>query len=136
METYPARIYAILARVEQKGPRKGWRYDPAEQWDKPHPTNADFRLRMEIIGVATRQSPWYRIRYSVCEGSEERSNLGLCDWADWDHHHGDLVYAKGGSLFRQRLEGKRLLPAARLVEMNELQFNEVVAPPAAKQWPK
>jgi hypothetical protein len=91
---------------------------------------------MEILGVANRQSPWYRIRYSVCEGPEERSDLGFCDWADWDHHHGDLVYAKDGSLFRQRWERKRLSAPVRLVDMNGLKFNEVVAPPSAKQWPK
>ena len=111
--------------------------DPViEAASAPNPRNVDLVLQMEILGVANRQSPWYRIRYSVSESSDLTSDLGLCDWANWDHHRGDLVYAKDGSLFRQHYERKRSFAPVRLVDLNDLKFTDVIAPDAARQWPK
>jgi hypothetical protein len=122
--------------IEESKPWNGWRYDSPEVWGKRHPTKVDLVLQMEILGVANRESPWYRIRYTIRKSQEVISELGTCDWADWDHHRGDLLYAKNGSLFRQYLERERSVASVHLVDLNDLKFTDVIAPDSARQWPK
>lgn len=122
--------------VEQKKPWNGWRYDTPEHWGKRHPNKVDLALHMEILGVANRESPWYRIRYTIRKSQDVISDLGICDWADWDHHRADLLYAKNGSLFRQPIELKGALAPVHLVDLNSFKFNDVIAPDSARQWSK
>jgi hypothetical protein len=122
--------------IEQKEWRDGWRCDPPQRWTKTNPKNNDLVLQMEIVGVANREAPWYQIRFNVTESAKTITELGLCDWADWDHHRGELVYARGGCLFRQRYELKRSFAPVSLADFNALRFSDVIAPDSARQWPK
>lgn len=121
--------------VEQRKTCGGWRYDRPERWEKKHPKH-DLVLEMATVGVGNRQAPWYQIQYSVRAAEETLSDLGLCDWADWDSRRGDLLYAKAGCLFRQRFQGKHFLEAIRLADFNDLKYSEVIPPDTARQWPR
>jgi len=115
--------------------------DPPQVRAKPNPSREGYELRQLTTGVHERQGPWYVTEHEVfCEGSGEKISLGRTDWADWCRS-GDLLYAKGGKLFRLGFDRKgkkgRLLSPAEaktLIDLSDRKFEPREAPPAASHW--
>jgi hypothetical protein len=121
-------------KMKFHGMTKGWASDPPVQCTKTHPTRTELALEMSIVGIGGDQgTPWYQINYRLLNGNEEIVDLGIIDWADWDHG-GDLVFAKAGCLFRQRLDGSRSAVPAQIADFNGLKFENVPAPAEAQRW--
>jgi len=75
-------------------------FDPPIVWEKRNPRWPDaFTLQMTVTGIKERNGPWYLTEHTIISVSGERRSLGRSEWADWSHS-GDLLYSKGGSLFR------------------------------------
>jgi len=91
-------------------------------------------LEMSILGIGGDVGkPWYQINYRLLNGGIEVADLGLIDWADWDHR-GDLVFAKAGSLFRQRLARSMSGAPEQIADFNGLKFENVPPSAEAQQW--
>jgi hypothetical protein len=116
-----------------RGGARGWDLSPPQQWQKPHPRKDGFTLEMAIVGLGGAGVPWYQIEYRVLISTGGSIDLGLVDWADWDHR-GDLVFAKKGSLFRQEFRKSIPSDARQIADFNSLKFEEVVPPSKARQW--
>ena len=61
------------------------------------------------------------------------ADIGKSDWADWDRN-GDLLFARGGRLFRRKLETKRLLDPKCLLDTRKFRFRELAPTEEAKTW--
>lgn len=115
--------------------------DPPEVWARPNPVRAGYELRQLTTGVHEKQGPWYVTEHEVeGPGAGERISLGRTDWADWCRS-GDLLFAKGGRLFRlgfdrEGKKGRLLAPEAAktLIDLSDRKFEPREAPPAASGW--
>jgi hypothetical protein len=124
-----------IQRGKLIGQEHGWDYEPAEIWTKRNPNDDGVCLRMEVLGIGSTERSWYRIRYRVTAlDEEERVDLGICDWADWDRNRGDLLFAKDGCVFRQKISNREL-PPVLLADFNDQTFCEIPPSEAAKEWP-
>lgn len=114
--------------------RDGWKQSGSgpRRWTRRHPKK-DLVLEMSIVGIGHQAAPWYQIHYRVLRGSDACVDLGLADWADWDHA-GHLVFAKRGCLFRQRLARSFRDGAVRIADFNGLKFGNVSPPADATRW--
>jgi hypothetical protein len=53
-------------------------------------------------GFHEREGPWYVVEYDLIDmKTEQETQLGRLDWADWDSN-GDLLFAREGRLYRER----------------------------------
>ena len=121
--------------------RDGWTRvsrDPVI-WEKPHPVARDaYTLQMAILGMHETNGPWYVIEHEVTSRGNVTHRLGRSDWAEWSPD-GDLLFAKGGSLYRLDYRHPVLPPVAEARELIDLKgaaFAEREAPAWAQQWPK
>jgi hypothetical protein len=114
-----------------------WEYSRPIIYDKQSRTGN--RLRMCIKGLNQKNDAWYWIDYEVLSDKEDLLfTLPRTDWADWDG--GDLVFARGGKLFRV---GSKSLPRFRatgdavlkeIADLNGLKFDAREPPPEAATW--
>lgn len=103
-------------------------YEPPEIWTKQVSQDSSL-LAMYQLGVKQLNGPWNVLRFSVKRNGEE-VDLGECDWADFDHH-GDLLFSKGGELFRWSASD----PAPRLIaDLTTNRFQGIAPSDAALQW--
>jgi hypothetical protein len=114
-------------------------FDPAPSWDKQHPRWAGrYVLRMSLLGVKEKNGPWYLIDHTVIDKvGNPVLPLGKTDWADWAHS-GDLLFAKGGKLWRLRMsvdEPPSIDQAALVADLSDRVFEARKAPPEALCWP-
>jgi hypothetical protein len=116
-----------------RGGVRGWDLKPRQEWQKPHPKKGNLTLEMSIRGIGGPEVPWYQIEYSVLSPTDIVLDLGLTDWADWDHR-GDLVFAKGGCLCRQKFHKGILADPVQIADFNPLKFENVAPPTKAQQW--
>jgi hypothetical protein len=124
--------------VAGKSGAKVWiRYDPPMAYRRPHPKIANVALEMSVSGISERDGAWYVTEHSVIRnGAVER--LGRTEWADWSLS-GDLLFARGGCLFRVRHSDGNLGPlesAVQVADFSGLEFEERKAPPEAITWPE
>lgn len=116
--------------------RIAWEFEPAILYSKKHPIRPkQYRLEMEIQGVHERNGQWYVVEHAVRCG-EDFDALGRSEWADW-LPSGDLVFTRGGELFRLRYDGKDLPTsdrAVRIADFSELRFAPQEAPKKAQRW--
>ncbi|HTV40063.1 MAG TPA: hypothetical protein VMF08_05785 [Candidatus Sulfotelmatobacter sp.] len=116
-----------------RGSARGWKLSPPQRWQKPHPREGGFTLEMTIVGIGGKDVPWYQIEYRVLISTGGTLDLGLVDWADWDHR-GDLIFAKKGAIFRQEFRKSIFAEPRQIADFNSLKFEEVVAPSEACRW--
>lgn len=116
-----------------RGGIKGWDLNPPQRWCKPHPKKQDITLEMSIVGVGTQDMPWYKIEYRVMSGADVLNNLGLADWADWDHR-GDLVFAKTGCMFRGSFRKLGKVELVQIADFNDLKFEAIPPSSTAQRW--
>ena len=79
----------------------------------------------------------YLTEHCILREKNVIEKLGRTEWADWSHS-GDLLYAKGGSLFRLGSHKGVLAPldaAVKIADFSNLEFEERVAPWEAQHWP-
>ena len=108
-----------------------WKSRIPEQWSKPHQKRR-IRLAMFIHGMGQDNGPWHVTSYRVADNSgAEVSSLGPADWADWDKQ-GDLLFALGGRLYRQRFQKTNSPPPTLLADLNHHEFAAI--PPT--DWAK
>ena len=122
--------------VENKArsPKIWFEYDPAVILGKPSPRQGGPRLEMRVKGIKELNGPWYVIDHAVVDGDGREELLADCEWADWDPH-GDLLFVRGGAVFRashRRLDD--LSRAKMLIDLAPLTFEARVAPASARQW--
>lgn len=109
-----------------------WKAQTPEQWRKPH-SKLPLRLEMLIEGLHQENGPWYVTTYRVVDTSgAEIVGLGLADWADWDKQ-GDLLFARGGSLYRQAFQKSVPSPAVLLADFSNHKFEAIEPPDMAKK---
>jgi hypothetical protein len=90
-----------------------WQLEPPRTWEKLHPLAPErYTLRMCLSGVGERQGSRYRMEHFV----GDTHDVGRSDWADWAPN-GDLLFARGFSLFRVPFAGGEL---ARLEDAREI----------------
>jgi hypothetical protein len=110
-----------------------WLIPPLEIWRKPHPRK-NLLLEMTHLDWHKRNGPWYVLHYRILDKNFGKVADGVdVDWADWDKN-GDLLFAKGGKLFRQRNVWEGFEKATELVDFNSLKFEAIKAPVWAEQW--
>ncbi|SRR5258708_6932574 len=116
------------------GEAKGfsWKAKTPEEWRKPH-KKLSLRLEMFIEGIHQENGPWYSTSYRVANllGTEV-AGLGLADWADWDKQ-GDLLFARGGCLYRQTFYKSLASPAVLLADFRSNRFEAIEPPDAARK---
>lgn len=112
-------------------------YDPMRIIEKPHPS-ASLRLRMILRGVKERQGRPYVIDHAVVrEEGEDVALLRDTDWADWCAN-GDLLFARGASLYRLPFADGTLMPAdeaRELIDFSNDVFEPRQSPLSARRWP-
>jgi len=116
----------------ERGGVRGWNLSPPQKWRKLHPKK-NLTLEMSTVSIGGRHVPWYQIMYCVLTSTGIVLDLGLTDWADWDHR-GDLVFAKGGCLLRQSFSKSSPPAAVEIADFNRLKFEEVPPPAKAVHW--
>jgi hypothetical protein len=101
-------------------------------WEKRHPLAPErYTLRMAIRDIARPNGPWYRIDHSA--GPHE---LRGTDWADWSHS-GDLLFAKGLSLYRIPFANGALSAEPRqIIDLADRKFVAREPLPEARVWPR
>lgn len=88
---------------------------------------------MFIEGLHQENGPWYVTTYRVADLSgAETAGLGLADWADWDKQ-GDLLFARGGCLYRQTFQKSFASPAVLLADFNGHRFEAIEPPDSARK---
>lgn len=109
--------------------------EPPEVWDRTNPRVKGISLRMVITGLHERDGAWYIIEHELFDQrSKETFPLGRTSWADWGRN-GDLLFAKGGSLFRLRSDQIPDLGAAKqLIDLSANRFAPMEAPSKAAKW--
>jgi hypothetical protein len=93
---------------------------------------------MSIVGLKEKAGPWYLIEHSVLNTDGAVEEIGRSDWADWAGS-GDLLFAKGGCLFRVGCHKNSLLPIAAAVNVADLsrhEFEPREAPEEMGRWPR
>ena len=90
-------------------------------------------LVCELLGIGPSQGNWYRERYAI-EFAKDVVDLGVIDWADWDHS-GDLLIARDGRLLRLGRKDLRAPERAKeIADLRPLKFEARESPPAARVW--
>jgi len=115
-----------------------WTFDPPQVWGKQNPRSPkQYELQMHIHGLHQREGPWYVMEYLVTDEGAPIFTLTETDWADWCPS-GDLLFAKGGKLFRLKCSPRRglaeLVKAKELIDLRDRKFKQVTSPIEAKQW--
>jgi hypothetical protein len=130
-----------LARGGERGPPD---WDAKVVWEFTQPityekSNDGRRLRMLIKGISQKNDAWYWVDYDVLDGEEVLFSMPRTDWADWDGQ-GDLVFAKGGKLFRlnkkdfSRFQNKGDESLKQIADFSGLKFEPREAPHDAAIW--
>lgn len=100
-----------------------WQLEPPRTWEKLHPLAPErYSLRMCLSGVGERQGRRYRMEHFV----GDTHDVGRSDWADWAPN-GDLLFARGFSLFRVPFAGGQLAPledAREIIDLANEKFVE------------
>jgi hypothetical protein len=114
--------------------RQHWQV-AGRRYRKPNPRDPSLVLeRNESPG---RAGPC-RLVQSTGSTEAVARELGTLDWADWARD-GTLVFGAAGRLHRQHVRGERAVgsPAPVLVaDLTTQVFEPIVAPEAARQWPR
>jgi hypothetical protein len=124
--------------VRTSGRTKVWTlYEPPMVFQKPHPREPDqYLLTMAIYGMHEKDGPWYHTEHTILRGGSDVAILGRTEWADWSPS-GDLLFSKGGRLFRLRYDGG--LPAVsasvEIADLSRLRFEARESPMEARVWP-
>ena len=93
---------------------------------------------MSIVGLKERAGPWYLINHSVLSSEGAVEEIGRSDWADWTRS-GDLLFAKGGCLFRVACRKNSVLPittAVNVADFSNYEFESREAPEEQRRWPR
>jgi hypothetical protein len=93
---------------------------------------------MSITGLKEKDGPWYLTDYSLLRGDREVDKIGRNDWADWSQT-GDLLFAKGGKLYRLPCTRSALAgikDAVKIVDFSNLRFENREAPKEYRGWPQ
>jgi hypothetical protein len=100
-----------------------------------------FELRRFVDGYGPRrdQDPFRIMRAEVHDLETATSrDLGRIDWADADHK-GDVLWSKGGKLFRLAGPGRHGMTLdaepALVADLNDMSFAAIAAPKRAMKWP-
>jgi hypothetical protein len=112
--------------------------DPPQVYEKPRPGSAGMiSLRRILRAIHERNGSWYALDHQLTwEKPKGEIELPRTDWADWDSN-GDLLFARGGKLFRARPRkrlSEGLAELRELADFSSLRFQERVAPNAARRW--
>jgi hypothetical protein len=117
-----------------------FRYDPPFVARRPNPRasrNAP-ELRMVLHGMGERAGRWYALDHALVDAKGAETTLARTDWADWDDT-GDLLFAKGGELFRVPFRPARARPidvadARSIADFSALHFTARESPLDARRW--
>ena len=115
--------------------RLAWEINPPLIWSKRNP-GKKYELQMHIKGIGQRNGPWYVIDYVLTKDQVAVAKLDATDWADWDRN-GDLLFGKGGRLYRVSCRSKGTLDvsnAEELIDLRGNKFTNLASPIEAKQW--
>jgi hypothetical protein len=117
---------------------KAWRRaNPPEIWTRPHPRRPrTWFLQMRTVAMHEPQGPPLATEYLVVDRAGAiLTDLGHIDWADWQSS-GDLLYARNGKIFRDRMQAPRdiVATARQLVDLSNLRFEPREPVPDALQW--
>jgi hypothetical protein len=107
-------------------------FKPALVWSKPR---GRYQLEMHIHGMHQRDGPWYIVEHFVKDKNTGATvELGRTEWADWCRC-GDLLFAKGGQLFRLGFSDtgtlSDLCSATLLIDLSDRTFRELAPPSEA-----
>ena len=115
-----------------------WKIDPPMVMEKSIGKANRALLRVRLHGIGQRDGSWYAQSAQVVVTKNEQSlELGEIDWADTDHN-GDVLFARGGCLFRlkQPLISADAASPKLVADLNALTFEARTAPGFATGWPK
>ena len=111
--------------------------DPPIRWERRNPRWPErYTLRMTVSGIGEQNGPMYVTEHDVVAASGAMRPLGRTEWAEWSHT-GDLLFAKGGALFRVPcLRGKLASEPRLIADFTDATFTPREAPAEAQRWPK
>ncbi|SUS05885.1 conserved hypothetical protein [uncultured Defluviicoccus sp.] len=110
----------------------GYSFDPPRTWSKPNPCFGTLSLRFMLTGYFRRGGP-KRVTEAALVTGGESTGLGEVDWADWDTH-GDLLFARDGCVYRQRVEPNRLGDAVCILDARTHRFRSLEPRAEALTW--
>lgn len=112
--------------------------DPPFIWRKANPVlSEEFALQMTILGIGGEGSPPIVSEYQLIGKKGYRETIGRSEWADWSKE-GHLLFAQSGCLYRLRpVRGKfgSIEESEMVADFNNLRFERVAPPEAARLWP-
>lgn len=124
------------SEYNRSGPMS-WRIDPPMVSEKPL-GKREMVLRTNLHDVAERDGTWYVQTGQVAGPTGVVEDLGRIDWADVDHNS-DVLFARGGRLFRRAQRQLRLgslEPPKLVADLNDLRLERRASPSSARSWPK
>jgi hypothetical protein len=120
-------------RWENKPTSRIWHeFSKKEIWAK---SSGSWTLEMLVAGIHERDSSSYVLEHRILDAQGRVAlDLGRSDWADWSRS-GELLFAREGRLHRIVVDGKSQLGTPEeLIDLRDLKFEPVVAPPEATVW--
>ncbi|MEX1365134.1 MAG: hypothetical protein AB1Z98_18540 [Nannocystaceae bacterium] len=131
--------WSLLADGEGREHRLGsplwYSLEQPRIYARPHPRAGRIQLQERLLGIHEVDGPWYVQDYAVRVDDEDVLLIERCDWADWDHG-GDLLWGKGGRLYRAAVNPKRgtVGEPRQLIDLRTEQFRPLPAPDHAVRW--
>jgi hypothetical protein len=118
-------------KINKFGSPIGYEFPKPKVWTK---TRGPWTLSMRLLGMNEREGPWYILEHHISNNGKAVRSLGRTDWADWSLS-GEILFAQQGRLYRIRMDG-RTGPSEpdQLIDLRELRFEAVGAPPEALKW--
>ena len=107
-------------------------FDPPQTWSKQHPKSDKYSLRFMITGYF-RRGGTSRVTEAAVVCGKHTVEMGELDWADWDTN-GDLLYAKDGCLYRQRIAAGKFGEARCLLDARTYKFRPLAPSAQALTW--
>ena len=89
-----------------------------------------YEIREKLTGIHENNGAWYVIEHVIVNTkSGQEFSLGRTDWADWCHS-GDLLYAKGGRLWRLGFDRRNLRPLEQAETLEAMSSTQKKSPRA------
>lgn len=110
-------------------------FDPPRVHARTHPRSDRVRLEERLVGINEVDGAWYVQDYAVVVDDEDAELIERADWADWDRD-GDLLWAKGGRLYRAKVDTKHgtMGEPKELIDLRDERFRPLEAPANARRW--
>lgn len=120
-----------VQRENKRGSKIWWEYTEPMIWTK---TRGRWTIESHLKGTHERDGPLYVTDHFISDANGQIAlRLGRSDWADWSRS-GEVLFARQGRLFRIIVDSSGPGAPEELIDLRDLRFEPVKAPPEALKW--